>query len=122
MHPIHASLTSSPESFISRLKGILQIPQDGLVDEQITLVEQGVDSIMAVEIRTWFLKELDIARITPAELRDRLDAGEDLFIVDLRSRVDESSLIPGATWIPPEDLTARNEEIPRDREIILFCS
>jgi hypothetical protein len=30
------------------------------VDEQVTLVEQGVDSIMAVEIRTWFLKELDI--------------------------------------------------------------
>lgn len=48
------------ESFISRLKGILQIPKDGLVDERVTLVEQGVDSIMAVEIRTWFLKELDI--------------------------------------------------------------
>ena len=47
------------ESFIARLKGILQIPQDGLVDERITLVEQGVDSIMAVEVRTWFLKELD---------------------------------------------------------------
>jgi len=73
--------------------------------------------------RRRFLRELDIARITPEELRDRLDAGEDLFIVDLRSRVEEeSSMIPGATWIPAEDITARHEEIPRDRDIILFCS
>lgn len=31
-----------------------------MVDDGVTLVEQGIDSIMAVEIRTWFLKELDI--------------------------------------------------------------
>lgn len=30
------------------------------MDEKATLVEQGIDSIMAVDIRTWFLKELDI--------------------------------------------------------------
>lgn len=36
------------------------MPQDELVDERATLVEQGVDSIMAVDIRSWFLKELDI--------------------------------------------------------------
>jgi membrane protein DedA with SNARE-associated domain len=73
--------------------------------------------------RRRFLKELDIARISPEELRDRLDAGEDLFIVDLRSQVPEDvSLIPGATRISPEELNARSHEIPRDREIILFCS
>jgi hypothetical protein len=66
---------------------------------------------------------LDIARITPEELRDRLNAGEDLFIVDLRSRIAESpNLIPGAKSISPEDLAARSKEIPRDRDIILFCS
>jgi rhodanese-related sulfurtransferase len=64
-----------------------------------------------------------MARITPEELRDRLNAGEDLFIVDLRSRITESpNLIPGAKSISPEDLAARREEIPRDRDIILFCS
>jgi membrane protein DedA with SNARE-associated domain len=73
--------------------------------------------------RRRLLRELDVARITPEELSDRMNSGEDLFIVDLRSLVPESlSSIPGATRISPEDLAARHEEIPRDREIILFCS
>ena len=73
--------------------------------------------------RRRFLRQLDVARITPGELRDRLNRREDLFIVDLRSGLSESpNLIPGAVRISLEDLTARSQEIPRDREIILFCS
>jgi membrane protein DedA with SNARE-associated domain len=73
--------------------------------------------------RQRLLKELDVARITPAELQERLTAGEELFIVDLRSGMaDEPALIPGAVRISPEELPARGQEIPPDREIILFCS
>jgi len=73
--------------------------------------------------RRRFIRKLDVARITPEELRDRLNAGEALFIVDLRSRMSESpNLIPGATSISPEELADRSVEIPRDRDIILFCS
>jgi len=73
--------------------------------------------------RRRFLKQLEIARITPAELRDRLDSGQDLFIVDLRSSLsDDSVLIRGAVRMSVEDLKARAGEIPRDREIVLFCS
>jgi hypothetical protein len=73
--------------------------------------------------RRRFIRQLQVARITPEELRDRLSAGEDLFIVDLRN--DGSGLpspVPGATRISPDELAARHDEIPRDREIILFCS
>ena len=73
--------------------------------------------------RRRFLRQLDIARITSEELRDRMNAGEELFIVDLRSRLSEDpNLIAGAIRISPEELAARSQEIPRDREIILFCS
>jgi len=73
--------------------------------------------------RRRFLRQLIVARITPEELRDRLNAGEDLFIVDLRSRLSEHpDLIPGATRMSPEDLATHSLDIPRDREIILFCS
>ena len=73
--------------------------------------------------RRRFLKQLQVARITAIELQDRLTAGEELFIVDLRSGYDgETALIPGAVRISPEELTARGRDIPRDREIILFCS
>jgi membrane protein DedA with SNARE-associated domain len=73
--------------------------------------------------RRRFLRQLDVARITPAELQALLDAGEEPFIVDLRSGLaDSAPLIPGAVRISPEELAARGGEIPRDREIILFCT
>src|SRR5262249_29743746 len=73
--------------------------------------------------RQQFLRQLRVDRITPSELHSRLDAGEDLFIVDLRNSLSgEPELIPGAKRISPEDLTLSGHEIPRDKEIILFCS
>lgn len=73
--------------------------------------------------RRRFLKQLDLARITPEELRDRMDAGEDLYIVDLRSKLeDDSNSVPGAIRLAAEDLSVNSHQIPRDREIILYCS
>lgn len=73
--------------------------------------------------RRMFLRKLHGARITPEELRERLDAGEDLLIVDLRGPLSENpNVIPGAIQLSPEDLDNRHPELPRDREIILFCS
>ncbi len=73
--------------------------------------------------RRRFLKQLDVARITPEELHERLGAGEDLFIIDLRSQLPEfPDLIPAARRIAPDDLIARSPEIPRDREIVLVCT
>jgi membrane protein DedA with SNARE-associated domain len=73
--------------------------------------------------RRRFLRQLELARITPAELQQRIAAGDELFIVDLRARLaEEPSLIPGAVRMSPDELTARGQEIPRDREVILFCS
>jgi membrane protein DedA with SNARE-associated domain len=73
--------------------------------------------------RRRFLKQLKVARITPAELHGRLEAREEIFIIDLRGGLaGEAALIPRAVRIAPEELIARGQEIPRDREIILFCS
>jgi membrane protein DedA with SNARE-associated domain len=73
--------------------------------------------------RRRFLNQLEVARITPEELLGRMDAGEDLYIVDLRSSLEkDASPVPGAIRLSVEELTANSERIPRDREIILFCS
>jgi membrane protein DedA with SNARE-associated domain len=73
--------------------------------------------------RRRFLNGLKVARITPEELRERLNAGEDLFIIDLRHGLaNEPEVIPGAVRISSEELVSRARELPRDREIILFCS
>ncbi|KAJ5149740.1 hypothetical protein N7448_001318 [Penicillium atrosanguineum] len=47
-------------AFIARVKKLLQIPLDEVVDETNVLVELGVDSLIAIDIRTWFLKELEV--------------------------------------------------------------
>jgi len=47
------------------------------------------------------------------------------FIVDLRHPLDiltDARTLPGALQISPEDLEARNQEITRDGEIVLFCT
>ncbi|KAK2848537.1 NRPS [Arthroderma sp. PD_2] len=39
---------------------MLRIPEEDDFNEASSLVEQGVDSLVAVEIRTWFIREVDI--------------------------------------------------------------
>jgi len=73
--------------------------------------------------RRRFLRQLYVARITPAELRQRLNDGEEIFIVDLRGAIEtEEASIPGAVRIAPSELAQQSAAIPRDRDIVLFCS
>ena len=73
--------------------------------------------------RRRFLRKLSVSRITPEELRDLMDSGEEVMIVDLRSKVGpEDPSIPGALRMSVEEIGSRHQEIPRDRDIVLFCS
>jgi rhodanese-related sulfurtransferase len=75
--------------------------------------------------RRRFLRKLRIARISPEELKRRIDAREDIIIVDLRHALEfdaEPQTIYGAVHMDPADLEEAVEVIPRDREIVLFCS
>jgi membrane protein DedA with SNARE-associated domain/rhodanese-related sulfurtransferase len=75
--------------------------------------------------RQQFLRKLKIARITPEELKEKLDAGEDILVVDLRHSLDfdaNPETIPGALHVDAAELEEAYEVIPRDREIVLFCA
>lgn len=75
--------------------------------------------------RQMFLRKLRVARITPEELKRKLDAGEELVVVDLRQSLDfeaEPNTIPGAMMVSPEELDEHHEAIPRDREVVLYCT
>jgi membrane protein DedA with SNARE-associated domain len=70
-----------------------------------------------------FVKSVNVERISAGELEALLTAGADITIVDVRSRFAlDLDLFPGALRIPTEDLSTRHVEIPRDRDIILFCT
>jgi membrane protein DedA with SNARE-associated domain len=75
--------------------------------------------------RRRFIRRLRIARITPKELMDKLRAGETISIVDLRQPMDIEAfpqMIPGALRIAMEEIEERHAEIPRDRDVVLYCS
>lgn len=75
--------------------------------------------------RRRFLRELRIARITPEELKRKLDAGEDVVVVDLRHSYDfeaEPGTIPGAYRMEASELDQMSEQIPRDRDVVLYCT
>jgi hypothetical protein len=50
----------------------------------------------------------------------RLRAAGKIFVLDVRYQIDRK--IKGATHIPLGDLEARLADLPRDREIITYCS
>lgn len=72
-----------------------------------------------------FLREIRTLRIEPAELKKMIDRGDNPFIVDLRHPLDilpDPRILPGAVRFLPNELIARSGEIPRDRDIILYCT
>ena len=75
--------------------------------------------------RQRLLKELRMARITVDELHQKLETGENPIILDLRSHAElerDPSLIRGARHMTMEEVKLWQHEIPRDRDIILYCS
>jgi len=75
--------------------------------------------------RQRFLRELRIARITVDELKQKIDAGEPVTIVDLRHSLDfeaEPETIPGALHIEAKELEEKDRRLPRDGEVVLYCT
>jgi membrane protein DedA with SNARE-associated domain/rhodanese-related sulfurtransferase len=75
--------------------------------------------------RTRFYKMLRMARISVAELQQLIENGSQPLIIDVRSpsaRSLEPRWIPGAVHISLPDVDARLKELPREREIILYCT
>jgi len=71
------------------------------------------------------LRELRMARITVDELHQKLEAGENLIILDLRSQAaldEDPSLIHGALHLNMDEVENHLKEVPHDRDIILYCS
>jgi membrane protein DedA with SNARE-associated domain len=72
-----------------------------------------------------FLRELDQARIAPQELHQMIDKGQPLVILDLRHALDsvtDPRTLPGALRVLPDDVTAHLDLLPKDKDIILYCT
>ncbi len=70
------------------------------------------------------VSESGIARLTAKQVKERLDKGEELYIVDVRRHPDEFQ-IKGASYYDPEAILASDRlELPvsRDCLIITYCT
>ncbi|MBZ5611796.1 MAG: VTT domain-containing protein [Acidobacteriia bacterium] len=75
--------------------------------------------------RRRFIRDLRVARVTPEELWAMLESGADVAVVDLRRGLElepDAVKLPGAIWIDMGEIETRHAEIPRDKEVILYCS
>jgi membrane protein DedA with SNARE-associated domain/rhodanese-related sulfurtransferase len=72
-----------------------------------------------------FLREVRINRIAPETLEKMLAEGRTVTVVDLRHPAEverEGAKILGALLIRPDELRSRSSEIPRDQEVVLYCT
>lgn len=84
---------------------------------------------MFVAAKWWqrqrFYKLLRTARITPVELWNLMQEGKNPVVLDVRTsaaRAYDPRRLPGASVLATTELDARLADLPRDREIILYCT
>jgi membrane protein DedA with SNARE-associated domain len=71
------------------------------------------------------LRSIRMARITPDELYQMIVSGQEPTIIDVRSKLALESapfVIQGAQLLAAEEIDARHSEIPRERDVIVYCS
>jgi rhodanese-related sulfurtransferase len=75
--------------------------------------------------RRKFLNGLTVARVTPEELKSKMDANEDILILDMRNHLDlalDPVRIPGAFHVLPEHVQFQPEDVTPNRNIVLYCT
>ena len=109
-----------------------QLEQIALLFDQtggwfLTIIGVGLAGFIGYKFfhRQKFLRDLRMAKITVDELKQRMDAGDPITVVDVRHPLAlelDPEMIPGALNFLMEEIEHRHQEIPRDRDIILYCS
>ncbi len=93
----------------------------------LTIIGVGLAGFIGYKYfhRQKFLRDLRMAKITVDELKQRMDAGEPVTVVDVRHPLAlelDPETIPGALNFLMEEIEHRHQEIPRDRDMILYCT
>ena len=74
--------------------------------------------------RTRDKQQMELHSITPEALRPLLDSSQ-VLLFDVRQPLDllaDSEIIPGATRIPPKEVLQNPSLIPRDRDVVVYCT
>jgi rhodanese-related sulfurtransferase len=70
-------------------------------------------------------RQLEQHSITPEALHELMAANQEVLLFDVRLPLDlftESEIIPGAKRIPPKDIEENPSLIPREKDVIVYCT
>lgn len=63
-----------------------------------------------------------VNEIDSVQLQEKMAAGEKVYLVDIRTPAEVAqAAIPDAVHLPMSLLPLRLHELPRDREVVLYC-
>jgi rhodanese-related sulfurtransferase len=69
--------------------------------------------------------ELELHSITPEALHTLMASNPGTLLFDVRQPLDllgHSAIIPGAKWIPPQELLKNPSLIPREKDAVVYCT
>ena len=75
--------------------------------------------------RYYLIKHYSVPRVDPARLYELIRSDAPVMVVDLRSEdafVRSDQGIPGATRIAPAEFDRHASLLPKDKEIVLYCT
>ena len=70
-------------------------------------------------------REMERYSITPEALHAKLASQQEVLLFDVRQPLDllgESVIIPGAHWISPEEVRANPSLLPKERDLVVYCT
>jgi len=120
----HPVITNAKITELLVTEGVERTPTDEAVAGDIVAVA-GLPEIMIGDTLADPDHAHALPRITVDELKKKIDSGEELVIVDLRHSMEfeaDPETIPGAFRMDAKELQEKNDLLPRDREIILYCT
>jgi rhodanese-related sulfurtransferase len=99
----------------------------GWIEMIVTLIAIGV---LVLGIAYWIKRgrdrrELEQHSITPEALQELLASNQEVLIFDVRLPLDlltDSEIIPGAKRIPPQGVKENPSLIPREKDVIVYCT
>ncbi len=85
----------------------------------------GFYIIFRIGYRRYLTKRFSVPRIEAEELQRKLLLGNGLVLIDLRNSKDyfgSNQVLPGARRIPPAEFELHVDSLPREREIVFYCT
>jgi rhodanese-related sulfurtransferase len=70
-------------------------------------------------------REMERYSITPEALHGLLASNQDVVVIDVRHPLDllaDLVIIPGATWVAPRDVIENPSLIPREKDLVVYCT